>query len=330
MKRFWCNNGIEERLVRSEATIPEGFTKGRLKQRKSKTDLLCERFSKDLVYDKYITQNMPFNELLVEFGIEKNELHAILSRYKITKSSKARAKNNHYVRDRETIKLVAEKSSRTQKERWASMPSDVKLAKIEKLKKRLPNNTPEQKQKAIEKRRDTWFQKSALERERINKKRSVSCKEAYIRDPTISVRKHQTEIKNRAIQKQKLCRTIAEQKMYDKLITIYSDLQYDVLVDSRYPYFCDFYIPSIDLFIELQAHPSHGRLPINYLSVDEYSKYPHKWVDVFAKRDVDKYNTAVYNKLNFIRIYPTATLQENIMINNDSFTDIVTLCYLTQ
>ena len=69
--------------------------------------------------------------------------------------------------------------------------------------------------------------------------------------------------KNRLARKNQLCRTKAEQKLYETLIKIYSDLQYDVKVNDKYPYYCDFYIPSLALFIELQAHPSHGRLPIN-------------------------------------------------------------------
>lgn len=69
---------------------------------------------------------------------------------------------------------------------------------------------------------------------------------------------HISAKKNR---KERVCRTAIEQKVYNKLIEIYPDLLYDVKVDDRYPYFVDFYIPSKDLFIELNAHPSHGTRP---------------------------------------------------------------------
>ena len=32
---------------------------------------------------------------------------------------------------------------------------------------------------------------------------------------------------------------------------------------DRYPFNCDFYIKSKDLFIEYQGHPSHGYCPFN-------------------------------------------------------------------
>ena len=101
-------------------------------------------------------------------------------------------------------------------------------------------------------------------------------------------------------------------------------------MNDKYPYYCDFYIPSLELFIELQAHPSHGRLPINKLSVDEYSKYSAKWVDVFARRDVEKINKAKKNNINLIRIYPRASLKENLELNEYKFLDLVEICYYSQ
>ena len=53
--------------------------------------------------------------------------------------------------------------------------------------------------------------------------------------------------------------------MFDTIIQYYPDVIYDVIVDGRYPYYCDFYIPSEDLFIELNAHPSHGSKPISMI-----------------------------------------------------------------
>lgn len=114
------------------------------------------------------------------------------------------------------------------------------------------------------------------------------------------------------------------------MIQKFPSLQYDVRVDERYPYFCDFYIEELDLFIELNAHQSHGRVPIDMMSVDEYSLLPNKYVDVFARRDVEKYTKAKENKLNYIRIYPQATLNENYKINNNKNKEIIDICYRSQ
>lgn len=136
--------------------------------------------------------------------------------------------------------------------------------------------------------------------------------------------------KNKIEYKHELCRSVSEQKLYDNLIKKYSDLQYDIRVDDRYPYYCDFYIKSLDLFIELQGHPSHGRLPIDMLSVEEYSKYPNKWVDIFARRDVEKKKIADKNNLNYLCIYPSATLEENYKLNYYKYIDIIDICYKSQ
>lgn len=57
----------------------------------------------------------------------------------------------------------------------------------------------------------------------------------------------------------------AEKITYDYLLTIYPkediEIQYDK--DPRYPYNCDFYIKSQDLFIELNNHFTHGPHPFN-------------------------------------------------------------------
>lgn len=138
------------------------------------------------------------------------------------------------------------------------------------------------------------------------------------------VRPHEMSVK----QKGRLCRSISEQRLYDCLSQEFCDLQYDVRVDDRYPFFCDFYIPSLDLFIELQAHQSHGKLPITYLNEAQYPD--DRYRDVFARRDVEKYDTAVKNNINLIRIYPRSSLSKNIEINPKQFSHIVEKCFRCQ
>jgi len=38
--------------------------------------------------------------------------------------------------------------------------------------------------------------------------------------------------------------------------------------DSRYPYYCDFYIVEDDLFIELNLHWTHGGMPFDETNSD--------------------------------------------------------------
>ena len=82
----------------------------------------------------------------------------------------------------------------------------------------------------------------------------------------------------------------------------------------RYPFYCDFYIKSEDLFIELNAHWSHGEHFYDDKSVEDNklvqkwkckakkqgSRYYYEAIDVWTKRDILKRDTALKNNLNYI------------------------------
>ena len=90
--------------------------------------------------------------------------------------------------------------------------------------------------------------------------------------------------------------------------------------DPRYPFNCDFYIPSEDLFIEYHGTWTHGDRPFNASDkeciktlLEWKSKAPtstyyqvaiYNWTDL----DVRKLNTFRENNLNFMIIYPTSNL----------------------
>lgn len=329
MKRLWYNNGTKETLIREGQQIPDGFVPGRI-PKETEIDRLSIKFPKELIYQKYIVENIAFHLLYPQLGITKKQLRKLLTRYEITKGPKDRSKNQTYRRTQEEIRAVAEKSSKTQKENWKNKSEEEKLAYREKQKQAHSTESFRQTISEINKNYNKTLKETDRELyDSRNKSRSESCKKTW-RNPELIKQRNETAKINREKNKDMLCRTIAEQKMYDVLIKHYPDLQYDTRVDERYPFFCDFYIPSIDTFIELQAHPSHGRLPIKYLSVDEYSKYSIKYKDVFAVRDVEKERVAEENKIHLIRIYPRATIEENIKINEKEDIDLVNLCYYTQ
>ena len=323
----WYNNGIKEIQISLNECIPEGFFKGRLAKPK-KIDALSKQFSKEKLYEDYIINNKSFIALVDEYNISNKDLRCLLTFYKIKKDLKNSSKNNSYIRTHEESSMVGKKSSLTQKESWKNKSDEEKLNWASKCSIAQINMSKETKDRKSEKYRTWWFNLSEEERLKINEKRSNSLKQNYTynKDNILYKRKY-TEKENR---KNRLCRTVSEQRIYDYLISIYSDTKYDVKVDDRYPYFCDFYIPSKDLFIELNAHPSHGRLPIKYLSVEEYSKYNQKWLDVFARRDVEKQNKAIENNLNYLMIYPSSSLEDNFKINDFKYKDLVEKMYQTQ
>lgn len=86
--------------------------------------------------------------------------------------------------------------------------------------------------------------------------------------------------------------------------------------DSRYRFACDFYISSLDLFIELNLHWTHGDRPFDrdsqssikrlseLLRRSHESKFYANAVTTWTVRDPAKINAVKENKLDYISIYP--------------------------
>ena len=81
---------------------------------------------------------------------------------------------------------------------------------------------------------------------------------------------------------------------------------------NRYPYFCDFYIPELDYFIELQGYYTHGNHPFDPnsnedLQLIEYYKKKYgedcQPITIWSIKDVEKRNCAKSNHLNFKEVW---------------------------
>lgn len=92
----------------------------------------------------------------------------------------------------------------------------------------------------------------------------------------------------------------------------YQDIRY--ANDDGYMFKCDFYIKPLDVFIELNYHPTHGLHPFDKNNDDDNKKLsillsnPTQWnkatIDVWTIRDVQKRDIAIKNKLRYIALYP--------------------------
>lgn len=79
--------------------------------------------------------------------------------------------------------------------------------------------------------------------------------------------------------------------------------------DPRYPYNCDFYIKSKDLFIEYQGHQTHGIAPFDSTNCGHIKylvKMQNKGINMstWTNRDPLKLQTAISNKINLVLVYP--------------------------
>ena len=81
---------------------------------------------------------------------------------------------------------------------------------------------------------------------------------------------------------------------------------------NRYPYFCDFYIPELDYFIELQGYYTHGNHPFDPnsnedLQLIEYYKKKYgedcQPITIWSIKDVEKRECAKRNNLNFKEVW---------------------------
>ena len=102
--------------------------------------------------------------------------------------------------------------------------------------------------------------------------------------------------------------------------------------DFRYPFNCDFYIKSFDLFIEINAHYSHGNhwydennhddvLRVNNL-LQSNKKKSIDAVHVWTKTDVEKRNYAKNSKLNYLVFWDNKYFQ----LNNNKYPRISDFC----
>ena len=105
-----------------------------------------------------------------------------------------------------------------------------------------------------------------------------------------------------------------EETIYEKLIDIYSksDVLREYKDKDRYPYRCDFYIKSLDLFIEVQGYYTHGKEPYDQNSIKHQilvQKYKERYspncqaIVIWTIKDVEKRNKAKENNLKYLEIF---------------------------
>ena len=104
-----------------------------------------------------------------------------------------------------------------------------------------------------------------------------------------------------------------EKLTFNKLKEKYLDVINQYRDKYRYPFNCDFYIPSLDLFIECQYSWTHGGHPYNKENDKEKlelwkekaktSKYYQNAINTWTIRDVNKRETAKKNNLNYLEFF---------------------------
>lgn len=98
---------------------------------------------------------------------------------------------------------------------------------------------------------------------------------------------------------------------------------------KEYPYYCDFYIKSINLYIEIQGHWTHNDHPFDINNLNDQlimnkwctkslsDKYYKNALNTWTIKDVEKRNTAIQNNLNYLEIFGKTDLNKYIDIFED-------------
>jgi hypothetical protein len=101
----------------------------------------------------------------------------------------------------------------------------------------------------------------------------------------------------------------SETKTYNLLKEKYPDIIRNYK-SKLYPFNCDFYIPSLDLYIECNYHWTHGGHQYNENNLEDKNKvtewknkntkYYNNAIETWTIRDINKMNIAKENKLNYM------------------------------
>jgi len=95
---------------------------------------------------------------------------------------------------------------------------------------------------------------------------------------------------------------------------------------EKYPFSCDFYIKSLDLYIEYNGHWTHGKEPYD-LNNKDHQLIVEKWkdensdfyktaIDIWTVRDLEKRQIAKENNLNYVILYSKDFNNIHSIINN--------------
>ena len=145
-------------------------------------------------------------------------------------------------------------------------------------------------------------------------KRERTCMKKYGVKSTFQLKSVKEKVYNTKQHNKTYSKSKQEDETYFKLISLFgiSDIKRQYK-SEQYPFACDFYIKSLDLYIECNYHWTHGTHPFDINNKEDKLEYEKllkgnvkkysSTLDVWCKRDVKKYNIAKKNNLNYLTFY---------------------------
>lgn len=253
--------------------------------------------------------------------------------------------NQCIAKDKDCLKKIAESCKRVSLEKYGVenpfQAEEVKAKMRETWKKKYgvdnPNKSSEVRKKIEKTNLERYGYAFAIQNKEIKEKikqknlknlgvewptKSKECREK-MKKTNIEKYGHECVLVNESIKAKafvskkarcKLGKSKEEDLMFEILKELYPDTIHHYM-SEKYPHACDFYIPSLELWIEYQGYGTHyGRLFRETFQDNKdletirekakYSKFYKEVLYVWPGLDVKKYNDTITNNINFLSIYP--------------------------
>ena len=263
---------------------------------------------KETCIKKYGVDSVPKSELvkqkiketnLKKYGVE-NVFQSEIHKQKIRKTKLERYGDEYFLNKEKTKQTIKEKYNI---DNWMSSEVFKTKSKQTKLKKYGDENYLN-----IKKQKETCLKKWGVDnwRKSLDSINKTHSKEA-------NKKRNETKRKNGTFNT-----SIPEKKSYECLKEIFPDVLYQYKSDV-YPFACDFYIPSLDLYIECNYHWTHGKKPFednenDKLIIENWkaknTQYYMNAINTWTKLDVKKRTIAKENKLNYLEFWDIKELKE--------------------
>lgn len=251
--------------------------------------------------ENYYSNHLP-SECMKEFNIPSNYiLNRILDEFKIKKHSAS--ENTSIQMKNMSNEIRKERSNKISTSNTGRQVSEETRRKISEAEKGKKHNFKSQ---------ETYLKSCATRWYKGQRAHNKGISGVVKQSKETIVKRFNTMKENNSYNKSK-----EEEKYYEYLLSIYSsdDIVRQYYDRDRYPFHCDFYIKSEDLFIEFNRHWTHGEHQFNpndnndKIKLNEWkekaktSKFYKNAIYTWTELDMKKFSYARKNNLNFKAIY---------------------------
>lgn len=333
-----CENKIRqinvENTIKGKYGVSCVFSNNEIREKTKQT--LLEKYGVDSITKSEKIKEKIKNTCLEKYGVESiGKSKEIREKIKNTCLEKYGVENPYQIKEvidkiqekrNDKMDIIKSKLSKAYNSKREWRIQRFKEGFIEKYGVDNPSKVPEIIQKSINTRiklyghlyNEEQYKETCLEKYGVShpmKTEENRIRLSYIgSDPVIQQKKYNTMKRNHSFTSTK-----AEDRMYEELIKLYDkdDIKRQYKDLERYPFMCDFYIKSKDLFIECNFYYTHGEHKFDINSIEdqiklneikekikETNKQTYKNIlKTWTIRDIKKFNKAKENNLNYLIFY---------------------------